>query len=233
MAQATLIRLYGVTSHFRDPRFNTGKVGSLPIHTLICPPPCTVHGLLCAAKGGWVPTENLVLGWKIEYVGKCTDFQTCWLPQRKEYLKSQKLQKSLMSPRDREFLVFPRLTILGVSGVDASWFRCPVNTLCLGRSEDLIIRTTIEAVSWEDSDHGWIGGSANPTYGFRGGQCVPMGLAAGTLYSAPLFYAPQRVPVQFSPKTDVTRRQEIQGAAIAHISKTDETFYLWKFSDAG
>ncbi len=106
-----IVKLYGVTAHFRDPRFNTGGIGNLPLRTLHSPPPCTVHGLLCAAKGGWFDPNELLIGWKVDYSSWTVDFQTCWLPIRKSYNWKLGTQRKDPSPREREFLVYPVLTL--------------------------------------------------------------------------------------------------------------------------
>jgi CRISPR-associated Cas5-like protein len=221
MPQGTLLRLQGITAHFRDPRFNTGKVGTLPLHTLVCPPPSTIHGLLCAARGGWVRTDDLVVGWRIEYTARTSDLQTCWLPKRSQYSRSLGLQKSVMSPRDRLILCFPRLSMLLVSGVDVEWFRSPANALCLGRSEDLVVGKEMTEVEWDSME-----------YGVIEGQCLPIGLASGTLYSAPLYFEAGRRPVGMGPKTDTTLHQHVRSSSLACIRQTGEAFYLWRFGRA-
>ena len=104
--QALLIRLAGVTAHFRDPRINTAKIG-LPSRTLHCPPPCTVHGLLMAAKGGWIEPKTLRVGWRLDYASVGIDFQTSQLPKRKRYDWKTGFQTTEPSPTEREYLAFP------------------------------------------------------------------------------------------------------------------------------
>lgn len=222
MSKGVLMRLYGITAHFRDTRYNTSKMGSLSIRTLRCPPPCTIHGLLCAAKGGWIEPESLVLGWRLDFESINQDFQTCLLPKRKEYNWKLGAQKVDVSPREREFLAFPVLTILGVRGVEVEWFRRPANPLCLGRSEDLILEKRWSFVSWQP-EHG---------VAHIKGQCLPTGLGFGTRYPAPIYFEAKRRPVGMSPKIDATVRQEITSPNLARVEATGEVFYLWRFADA-
>lgn len=222
MSKGVLIRLYGVTAHFRDTRYNTGKIGSLAISTLRCPPPCTMHGLLCAAKGGWVEPESLVLGWRLDFASINQDFQTCHLPKRQEYNWKQGAQKLDVSPREREFLAFPVLTILGVQGVEIEWFRRPANPLCLGRSEDLILEKRFSFVAWQ---------AEHEAARIRG-QCLPAGLGFGTRYPAPIYFEANRRPIGMGPKIDAAIEQSVTSPNLARVEYTCEVFYLWSFENA-
>lgn len=226
MTGATLIRLTGITAHYRDPRYNTGKIGrtvSLPIRTLHCPPPCTLHAMLCATKGGWVEPERLLIGWRMEFDALCSDFQTCRVPQGDQYNFARGIQKVDIRPHLREFLAFPRLTILAIRGVDPAWFRRPVNPLCLGRSEDLVIEKEVMTdVSWQPLREATIDS-----------QCLPLFIGFGTLYSAPLYFERNRHPVGMSPKMDVRTEQQIrdenENPRLARVMDTGESFFLWDY----
>jgi len=227
---AFLVRLTGVTAHYRDPRYNTGSIGRnpLPIRTLHCPPPCTVHATLCAAKGGWVDPAGLIMGWRMDFDAVSSDFQTCHLPQRKMYISKRGIQVEKISPRIREFLAFPRLTIFVVRGAESAWFRRPVNPLLFGRSEDLVTAKEItEDVSWDACDEANIAR-----------QCLPVFLGSGPLYPAPLYFAPNRVPVAMFPKTDARLDQPVRAGdfnrqhPLAKVHQTGESFFLWDYGRA-
>lgn len=223
--KALLLRLQGVTAHFRDPRLNTAKIG-LPARTLHAPPPCTIHGLICAAAGGWVKPETLVLGWRMDYDAVNSDFGRNQLPQRKEYNQKLGLQKTSPSPVEREFLSFPVLSILAFDDcIQSSWFRRPANPLSLGRAEDMITDREWQEVEVERRNEGEIAR-----------QCVPMNSATGTLYAAPLYFAEHRQPVGMAPRTDAVRLQEVRSPQqrndFAYVASTRETFYIWDFSNA-
>jgi hypothetical protein len=228
VSRAFLVRLAGITAHYRDPRYNTGTIGrnAIPIATLQCPPPCTIHATLCAAKGGWVDPTGLVIGWRMDFDAVCVDFQTCQLPKRKEYRRGT--QKLEASPRLREFLAFPRLTILVCSGADITWFRRPENPLLFGRSEDLATKKEITPdVEWESCEQATLRR-----------QCLPILLGVGPLYSAPLYFEPGRVPVAMSPRIDARIDQPVQSGSfngyrpLARLSRTGEIFFLWDYSRA-
>lgn len=230
MKGAFLVRLAGITAHYRDPRYNTGAIGKnpLPIGTLRCPPPCTMHAMLCAAKGGWVDPHGLIMGWRMDFDTICTDFQTCQLPQRKQYNFRRGTQKLQSSPRLREFLTFPRLTVFAISGAESAWFRHPVNPLLFGRSEDLVTAKKItEDVEWDVCAEATIGR-----------QCLPILLGSGPLYSAPLYFEPDRVPVAMSPKIDARIEQPVRVGdrgnhrPLAQLNHTMEAFFLWDYSRA-
>lgn len=223
---AFLVRLAGITAHYRDPRYNTGGIGRspLPLGTLHCPPPCTMHAMLCAAKGGWVDPKNLVMGWRMDFDTVCADFQTCQLPQPSK----AGIQRLKTSPRLREFLAFPRLTIFVVSGAESTWFRRPVNPLLFGRSEDLATEKDItDDVRWQFCEEAIVER-----------QCLPIPLGSGPLYSAPLYFEQKRVPIAMSPKIDARVEQPVrisnpkQRHSLAQLNQTNEAFFLWDYGRA-
>ena len=222
--QALLIRLAGVTAHFRDPRINTAKIG-LPSRTLHCPPPATLHGLLMAAKGGWIEPSTLRLGWRLDYASVGTDFQTSQLPQRKLYNFKTGLQRTSASPVEREFLAFPVLSILALEGVNEEWFRRPANPLSLGRSEDMITESVWQRVEVESVESGEIAR-----------QCLPLQLGSGTIYATPLYFEGNRRPVGMTARVDASRRQTVTArddeTTLVTLTRSGETFYVWNFATA-
>lgn len=220
--QALLIRLAGVTAHFRDPRLNTAKIG-LPSRTLHCPPPCTIHGLLMAAKGGWVEPQTLKLGWRLDYASVGIDFQTSQLPKRQQYNFNTGLQRTEVSPVEREYLAFPVLSILALQGVEREWFRAPANPLSLGRNEDMITERAFDNVEFESVSSGEIAR-----------QCLPLGVGSGTLYATPLYFESNRRPVAMMPRIDARERQKVNARSdeitLATLPNFRETFYIWDFN---
>jgi hypothetical protein len=187
-----------------------------------------MHAMLCAAKGAWVNPEDLVMGWKMDFDNVSADFQTCQLPKRKKYVFRSGTQRSESSPRLREFLAFPRLTIFVVSGAESTWFRRPVNPLLFGRSEDLVTAKEITTdVEWDRCAEAMIAR-----------QCLPIPLGTGPLYSAPLYFEPNRIAVGMSPKTDARIEQLVRIGDLKHhqpmaqLNETKETFFLWDYSHA-
>jgi len=211
--QVNVVRLAGFTAHFRDPRTNTAKIG-LPSRTLRCPSPCTIHGLLCAAYGGWVEPSGLRLGWRLDYDSIGIDFQTSRLPQRTEGIQSG----VKISPTEREFLAFPILSVLAVSGVEASIFRKPVNPISLGRSEDLIVEKLIQPVEVEACNQATLRG-----------QCLPLGLGSGTIYAAPLYFVGNRQAVSMMPRIDAAQEQTVRSSELMQVKQTGEAFYVWNY----
>lgn len=220
--QALLIRLAGVTAHFRDPRINTAKIG-LPARTLHCPPPATLHGLLMAAKGGWIEPETLRVGWRLDYASVGLDFQTSQLPQRKLYNFKTGLQRTSASPVEREYLAFPVLSIVALEGVSEQWFRRPANPLSLGRSEDMITERVWEQVEVERVQSGEIAR-----------QCLPFHLGSGTIYATPLFFEGNRRPVGMMPRVDATQKQRVEARSedttLVMLPRSGENFYVWNFA---
>lgn len=222
--QALLIRLAGITAHFRDPRTNTAKIG-LPSRTLHCPPPCTMHGLLMAAKGGWIEPETLRLGWRLDYASVGIDFQTSQMPERKKYDWRTGTQKTSASPVEREYLAFPVLSIIALEGVESHWFRCSANPLSLGRSEDLVTERVWQEVEAESTFSGEVAR-----------QCLPLMVGSGTVYPAPLYFEGNRRPVGMAPRVDARQKQYLHlkegQSELAVLSTSGETFYVWKFDTA-
>jgi hypothetical protein len=216
---ALLIRAAAFTAHFRDPRINSAKVArtgtGLPARTLRCPPPCTIHGLVCAARGGWVEPATLRVGWRLDYAGVSTELQTNQLPQRTPGANRQPLKAS---PIEREFLAFPVLTIVALAGVERYWFNAPANPLSLGRSEDMIVEKSFGEASY-----------SRQTEGLIERQCLPLGLGSGTVYAAPLYFEEARRPVAMAPRVDAVARQLVRSPEIICLDKSGETFYVWSF----
>ena len=221
--QALLIRLAGVTAHFRDPRINTAKIG-LPSRTLHCPPPATLHGLLMAAKGGWIEPQGLRVGWRIDYASVGIDFQTSQLPQRKNYSWTSGYQRTSASPVEREYLAFPVLSILALEGVQSDWFRRPANPLSLGRSEDLVTERIWQEVEISSTRSGEVAR-----------QCLPLTVGSGTVYPTPMYFEGNRRPVGMAARVDARQKQTLRLSDDSHLAvlpKSGETFYVWKFGDS-
>jgi hypothetical protein len=181
--------------------------------------------MLCAAKGGWVDPSGLIIGWRMDFDTVCSDFQTCHLPQRgnRGILKYGIRVKT--SPRIREFLAYPVLSLFVLRGADSVWFRQPVNPLLFGRSEDLVTsKEIVEDVSWEVCDEATIAR-----------QCLPMLVGFGPIYPAPLYFAPNRVPIAMSTKTDARVEQTVRAGDFNHqhplakVHQTGQSFFLWDY----
>lgn len=155
-------------------------------------------------------------------------FQTCHLPQRKRYIFKHGTQVVKTSPRIREFLAFPCLTIFVLSGAETEWFRRPVNPLLFGRSEDLVTQKEItEELRWSTCHEANIAR-----------QCLPMLVGFGPIYPAPLYFAPNRIPIAMSPKTDVRVDQPVRAGdfnrqhPLAKVNQTGQSFFLWDYGRA-
>ncbi len=223
--KALLVRLAGVTAHFRDPRFNYARIAkdsSLPFRTLRCPPPCTVHGLLMAAKGAWIEPETLSLGWRMDFSSVHADLQRCQLPERFSAFKGDKIQKYSDPAIEREFLALPVLTLCVLSGVESEWLRAPANPLSLGRGEDLITEKTWREVEVEEVTSAQIAR-----------QCLPMGVGSGTIFTSPIAFEDKRRPLSMAPRIDATQPQTVRvlktSDQLVRVSSTGEDFYVWNF----
>ena len=226
--RALLIRLAGVTAHFRDPRFNYARIAaqsSLPFRTLHCPPPCTIHGLLMAAKGGWIEPETLCLGWRMDFSAVHTDLQRCQLPLRFSAYTGSKVQRYTDPAIEREFLALPVLTLCVLSGVEDQWLRAPANPLSLGRSEDLITEKVWQNVEVEEVESARIAR-----------QCLPLTVGSGTIFTAPIAFENTRKPLAMAPRVDAAQAQTVKSQGGRHrlvrVAQTKEEFYVWNFRAA-
>ena len=84
-----------------------------------------------------------------------------------------------------------------------------------------------EDVSWEACDEARIAG-----------QCLPMLVGFGPIYPAPLYFAPNRIPVAMSPKTDARLEQPVRAGdfnrqhPLAKVHQTGQSFFLWDYGRA-
>ncbi len=147
------------------------------------------------------------------------DFQTCQLPQRAT--ESSPQTGTAPSPREREFLGMPVLSILSREGLDSEWFAAPQNPLCLGRSEDLITHIEVQDVVVSEIRQGFIRN-----------QCLPIGVGFGTIYASPLFFDDGRRPVLMSPKTDAASYQEVRSPTMVQVADTEDCYHIWSYKDA-
>ncbi|WP_330301527.1 MULTISPECIES: CRISPR-associated protein Cas5 [unclassified Streptomyces] len=113
---------------FRNPLYSGVQVG------LPCPPPSTVGGMLAAAAGGWqhIP-HTFQFGMAFHAQGQGVDLETY-------HPLDAAGRPTTPVPKEREFLVFPTLTVW-ITDQPERWrsiLRRPVWPLRLGRSQDLV-----------------------------------------------------------------------------------------------
>ncbi len=215
MSDACLIELHGITAHFRDSRFNTGGTDT-PLRTLHAPPPSTVFGLLCAAKGGWIEPASLIIGWQMRFVAVNQDFQHKCDPSDGSSTKNSNAKPS---PVLREFLSFPVLSILALQGLEPKWIRSPQNPIALGRAEDLVIGYKVAQVHSERVETGDIEN-----------QFLPVGIGYGSLHPCPLYYDDKRIPFGNQLMVEARESQNISSSSqLMHIAETNQTFFMWDY----
>ena len=113
------------------------------------------------------------------------------------------------------------LSLLDMTGVRQDWFIRPQNPLSLGRSEDIVVEKSMTSVKIMPTSTGVITR-----------QCLPLGLASGIVYSAPLYFIESRHPIGMGPKIDVASSQIVNSNNIYTIEGTGEAFYVWTFESA-
>ena len=158
MISAVRIVLTAYTASFRVPGF-VGHQLTLPV-----PPLSTIYGLLSAAAGQWIlPGDVEWLAYRCEYEGKAVDLEAIYqfdradekaVPMPKPYPKTRTVLQ-------REFLVFPRLTLYLPSEWEFS-FHQPRYALLLGRTQDVAAVESMTSVALEPVDEGEVSGVLLP-----------------------------------------------------------------------
>lgn len=166
MISAVRIVLTAYTASFRVSGF-VGHQLTLPV-----PPLSTIYGLISAAAGRWVlPSDVEWLAYRCEYESKAMDLEAIYQFDRGDE-KAAPMPKPYPKTRtvlQREFLVFPRLTLYLPSEWGPS-FRRPRYALLLGRTQDVAGVESITAVTLEPVNEGEVGGVLLPMELLANGQ---------------------------------------------------------------
>jgi CRISPR-associated protein Cas5t len=138
------VEIAGEVTSFRYPHFTQGYQ---PTYEM--PPPSTIYGMICAAVGRYLTDEEreaLRFGYIFRHNGKFVDYM--------EHLHFDDPIQPF--PFDRELLFRPRL-MLYLTGLDLETaFRAPVYPIVLGRSQDLVGVQSVEWVTGQRVDQGYL-----------------------------------------------------------------------------
>ena len=188
--KALRVRLTSWTGSFRYPSF---MIGLQP--TLLIPPPSTIFGLISAAKGEEVHTNEVSVGYVFLHSGKGEDLESI-------YELSSGLEGKTNVIR-RQFLYDCRLYIYLSDISYSKFFKYPKYQLVLGRSTDLATVTEIAEIELEIKNHSKFGNTIVP-FGTKN--------AFGTIQSLPLSFDNNFIPRR---AIDVTRYLVMNGFAEA------------------
>jgi len=198
MLQGVRVVLTAYTASFRVPSFVRHQL------TLPVPPLSTVYGLLSAAAGRLVfPEEVEWLAFRCEAEGRGMDLEAIYqferrredeMPRPKSYPKTRTVIQ-------REFLVFPRLTLYLPSDWRSVWER-PRYALLLGRTQDVAAVEQVAEATLEPVEEGEVEGVLLPReliFREAGVPCL--------LYNLPLAFSaePHRQPLGMGMFGVVTR----------------------------
>lgn len=136
----------GPVTSFRYPHFIQGRH---PTYQL--PPPATIYGHICSAYGDWLPPESLQFAYHFQHDGRFTDYEHL-------HFREKSGEKKL-APFNRDLLFNPRLTLY-VDRLDLlPYFHTPRYAVALGRSQDLMMYTSVRVVTLERTERTYFEGT--------------------------------------------------------------------------
>ncbi|MCI1282287.1 MAG: type I-B CRISPR-associated protein Cas5b [Prevotella sp.] len=161
------------TSSFRYPNIISGYQP-----TLLVPPISTVLGLLNACSGRYLEYKGFSLGYYFYYAAKSTDLETIYQVEINDKgIPKNQVKSNIIN---REFLYDCKLVIYLTDIKYVEYFRKPVFSILLGRSNDLASVDKIEKIDLKEIT------CANKIRG----QVVPFvgNYLPGTLQALPTYY---------------------------------------------
>ncbi len=154
MLDGIRVILTAYTASFRVPPF-VGHQLTLPV-----PPISTIYGLLAAAKGEWVPPDDVAwFAYQLDYEGRAFDLEAIVQVERKK--PDEAPQFAGRNVLSREFLVWPRLTLY----LPVDWaepFQRPRYQLLLGRTQDVATVESVRPARLETVGEGLVAGVLLP-----------------------------------------------------------------------
>ena len=141
----------GVTASFRYPHF---ALTVQPSYTM--PPPTTIYGMLCAAVGEWIAPQGIQFAYHFTFAGQADDLEYIHAVSASSgKLKGTAFPKVLegtIQPFQRRILFKPRLTLYLNRPDLLPAFKSPYYATTLGRSQDLMMYTSVEVIALEQRE---------------------------------------------------------------------------------
>jgi len=134
------IEAEGITTSFRYPHFMWQKQPTFEM-----PPPATIYGHICSAVGKWVDPTDLLIAYRFTYESKFEDLEHIWTYDDHKKKETVKIFR-------RELLFRPHISLYINKPDWESFFRSPVYTVVLGRSQDLFTYTNISVITPQQTD---------------------------------------------------------------------------------
>jgi CRISPR-associated protein Cas5t len=136
----------GPVTSFRYPYFIQGRHPTFEM-----PPPATIYGHICSAYGDWLPPESLRFAYHFQHAGRFTDYEHLHFREKNGELK--------LAPFNRDLLFNPRLALY-VDRLDLlPYFHSPRYAVALGRSQDLMMYTSVGVVTLRRAEQTYFEGT--------------------------------------------------------------------------
>lgn len=148
------------TASFRLPFAYTGVQLSIPV-----PAYSNMLGLISCCAGRKIEPEETKIGFEFSYKEKCKDIERFirW-DYNPKYPGRAKLNTKGPAIREREFLLYPQLSIYLTNLNLMKYFKKPRGIPCLGRSQDVSWIEEVELVDLSAINEGFVKGTLIPFY---------------------------------------------------------------------
>lgn len=225
------VTMDGLTASFRHPHFIYGRQPSYS-----APPPSTLYGLICAARGVMVPRRGLQVACVFHVAGRADDLEHLHIATagsgrpRGDWPYPVNLEATV-TPFQRETLFFPRLELYFAAERDRleeleHAFRCPRYALSLGRSQDLATVRAVERVDLRPIAGAYLEPGLYPASARRF-------LRTGHLVTMPVEVdLPERIGVRWGRFVVTDTRVRVNGTGSPELW-LDPNIPLWKGAGRG
>ncbi len=144
----------GAMTSFRYPHFMQ------QVHpTFEMPPPATIYGHVASALGNWFAPQGVLFAYNFTYAAKVVDLEHIHVLSRSSgKIKGTQWPKTLegnINPFERHLLFQPKLTLYLNQPDWVTAFKSPHYVVTLGRSQDLMMYTTVETVDLEQKSEAY------------------------------------------------------------------------------
>lgn len=178
----------GLVTSFRYPHFMQQIHPSFQM-----PPPATIYGHICSARGEWVEPKGLQFAYHFTYLDTVKDVEHIIVltPAKGKIPGTQYPQvlEGTVTPFDREILFQPRLTLYLNRPEWESNFRSPHYAVVLGRSQDLFTYTQVQVIELQQAEQAYFEHTLLPHQ-----MAVQVGRGVTVLLPRFLDYSNKRAP---------------------------------------
>lgn len=213
------ISLEGAITSFRYPNF---MIGVQPTYDM--PPPATIYGHLCSARGEWVSPAGIQFAYRFTYERKLEDLEHVHVLHaaggKLPGTTLPKVQEGNINPFRRQLLFQPRLTLYVNQPEWESAFRSPRYAVVLGRSQDLCAYVDVRVIELEKHNAAYFEHALIPFD-------YPLKMPQGVVATMPRFldHDNNRRPT-FSRYVILRQRVQSDDAGVLAFGSRPETFWV-------